>query len=99
MSSVDPPDSARNVRDLVSPFDNVTVNDSQNENGPLDDPYVAFDDVPHIFDYYLGVTADPFADDDLKYLFDVYRVAVGNMDGRQLNFYEVSMTYVTLRRP
>jgi hypothetical protein len=93
MSSADPLDSARNVQDLVSRFDKVAVDDSEERDGPLDDPYVAFDDAPDISDFYLGITVDPFADDDLRYLFDVYRVAVGNMDGRQLNFYEVSSTY------
>jgi hypothetical protein len=99
MSCPNPEDSARNVQDLASRFDNVTVNDSEARNGPLDDPYVAFDDAPDISDFYLGITADPFAGDDLRYLFDVYRVAVGNMDGRQLISYEVSITYVTPPRP
>lgn len=70
MSSPNLPDSARDVENLASRLDNITVN-------ALDDPYVAFDDAPDISDYYLGVTTDPFADDDLKYLFDVCRIAVG----------------------
>lgn len=33
---------------------------------------------------------DPFSDDDTKYRFDISSVAIGNMDGKQLQFYEVS---------
>lgn len=34
---------------------------------------------------------DPFSSDDTKYRFDIDSVAMGNMDGKQLQFYEVSL--------
>ncbi|KAJ9090652.1 hypothetical protein QFC19_009508 [Naganishia cerealis] len=41
---------------------------------------------------------DPFSNDDTKYRFNTYSVAMGNMDGKQLQFYEVSRAMRLLLR-
>lgn len=53
------------------------------------DPYDDCDEVPDMLDYHLGSTVHPFAEDDIKYRFDVYSFTMGSMDGKQLQFYEV----------
>lgn len=98
MSIFERPDSARDVQDLVSRFESVAVDDTYDGDYTLDDPYTAFDDTADISNYYLGSTTDPFEDNDIKYRFDVYRIAIGCMDGRQLNFYEVRIPILSLRR-
>lgn len=92
---MDPPDIARDIADLIARFGDVGVTLQGGEEYDWDagDAYVAFDDVPDTFDYNLGTIVDPFEGDDFKYRFDVYSFAMGNMDGRQLQFFEVRYAY------
>lgn len=58
------------------------------------DPYGDDDVVPDMLDFHLGNAKHPFAEDDIRYRFDVCSFAMGNMDGKQLQFYEVRLASI-----
>lgn len=87
LMGLDSRDIARHMQDLLSRVGGLSLEGSR-EGDRLDHLYAAFDDAADISNYYLGSTANPFENDDIKYIFDVYSLAIGCMDGRQLNFYE-----------
>jgi hypothetical protein len=102
--TVEMDDQDPDVAELIARFagEGITLEDGGEyqweEFGVGYDPYDDDDVIPDMLNYHLGKTDDPFAKDDVKYRFDVYSFAMGSMDGKQLQFYDVRLI-ISLRLP
>lgn len=91
------PEQDLEVAELIALFggDESTLQEEDYEWDNLRARYDPRDDNDEIpVDLHLGSTNHPFAKDDIKYRFDVCSFAMGNMDGKQLQFYEVCLASI-----